>query len=183
MRPTIGLILGSLRENSSSSLLARAVKVSLGEELTFLDIPIGDLPLYNQDLETNNLPAAWMKFRTAVAAADGIVFITPEYNRGIPGALKNALDVGSRPYGRGVWKGKPTAIISQSTGILGATAANQQLRLILSVMESPVLPGNEMYIPKVTSLFDSTGQLTAPDTANLLKTFLVAFDAWIKRLR
>ena len=137
-----------------SRLMAQAVKQLAPASLAFTDIGIGELPLYNQDLETDSPPPAWTTFRQQVGATDAVLFVTPEYNRGMPGALKNAIDVGSRPWGKSVWKGRPTAVISVTPGALGAMAAHQQLRHTLSVLESPALPGPEVYIPGAAGLFD-----------------------------
>ncbi len=116
----VGLIVGSLRNGAFTRLMARALPELAPSSLQFFAIEIGDLPFYNEDLETGSPPAPWTRFRQQVRRADGILFITPEYNRSIPGALKNALDVGSRPWGQSAWDGKPAAVIGQSPGALGA---------------------------------------------------------------
>ena len=183
MQLKIGLVVGSLRKGAYSRLLAQAVQSLSPPSLTFVDVGIGDLPLYNPDLDAENVPASWSSFRSEVIGAHAVLFITPEHNRGMPGALKNAIDVGSRPWGKSVWSGKPTAVITQATGALGGTAANQQVRLAMSMMDSPVLPGNEMYIPRIGTLFDESGKLNNPDTARLITSFLAALESWIKRFR
>jgi chromate reductase, NAD(P)H dehydrogenase (quinone) len=181
MQYKIGVIVGSLRQGAYSRLVAEAVKILAPPSLSFVDIGIGELPLYNLDLDTETPPPAWATFRSQVTSTNGVLFVSPEYNRGIPGALKNAIDVGSRPRGHSVWSGKPTAIITQSPGSIGGMAANQQLRLILSVLDSPTLPGNEMYIPRVNSLFDEAGRLANQETRQLISSFLRAFESWLGR--
>lgn len=177
----VGIIVGSLRKGAWTRLLAEAVKQIGPASLTFTDIPIGDLPLYNQDLETDSPPPAWTAFRKLVGAQDGVLFVTPEYNRGMPGALKNAIDVGTRPWGHSVWSHRPTAVISLTPGPLGAMAAHQQLRHTLSAINSPTLPGPEVYMPGAATLFDDAGKLKNEDTKKILTTLLHAFETWIGR--
>lgn len=183
MQRNVGLIVGSLRKGAYSKMMAKAVKELAPPSLVFTDIPIGDLPLYNQDLETDSPPPAWTTFRKQVGQTDGVLFITPEYNRGMPGSLKNAIDVGSRPWGHSVWKHKPTAVISVTPGALGAMAAHQQLRVTMSILESPTLPGPEVYIPGAAGLFDEQGNLTNEDTKKILSTLLQGFETWIGRFK
>ncbi len=140
--------------------------------------------LYNQDLETDSPPAAWTAFREAARATDGILIVTPEYNRGMPGALKNAVDVGTRPWGKSIWNGKPTAVMSITPGPLGAMSAHQQLRHTLSVINSPTMPGPEIYMPGAAGLFDeATGKLKNEETKKLVSHFLQSFAAWISRFK
>ena len=183
MQTRIGVIVGSLRKGAYTRLLADAAKHLAPSSKTLSDIAIGELPLYNQDLETATPPPAWTAFRSQVAATDGVLFITPEYNRGMPGALKNALDVGSRPRGKSVWSGKPTAVMSLTPGPLGAMAAHMQVRHTLSVLNSPTLPGPEVYMPNAAALFDEAGKLTNADTQKIVTTLLEAFDKWIGRFK
>ena len=183
MQRKVGVIVGSLRKGAYSRMMAHAVKELAPASFTFTDIAIGDLPLYNQDLETDSPPAAWTKFREQVGQTDAVLFVTPEYNRGMPGALKNALDVGSRPWGKSVWKGRPTAVASITPGALGAMSAHQQLRITLSVLDSPALPGPEVYIPNAASLFDEAGKLTNDDTKKILTTLVEGLDRWIGRFK
>jgi chromate reductase len=177
----VGIIVGSLRKGAYTRLMAQAVKEIAPSPFLFSDIGIGDLPLYNQDLENETPPPAWTAFRSQVAQSDAVLFVTPEYNRGMPGALKNAIDVGSRPWGKSVWKGRPTAVISATPGPLGAMAAHQQLRLTLSVLDSPTLPGPEVYVPGAAGLFDDAGKLKNDDTRKILTTLLQSFEKWIGR--
>jgi chromate reductase len=183
MSYTIGLIVGSLRKGAYTRMLGEATKALAPSTWTIRDIGIGDLPLYNMDLETDSPPPAWTTFRKAVAGSDGVLFITPEFNRGMPGALKNAIDVGSRPWGHSVWNGKPTAVMSLTPGPLGAMAAHQQLRHTLSILNSPTLPGPEVYMPGAATLFDEQGKLKNEDTKQIVTTLLQAFDKWIGRFK
>ncbi len=183
MQYQIGLIVGSLRKAAYTRMLGEATKQLAPASWTMTDIAIGELPLYNLDLETETPPPAWTRFRTQVAATDGVLFITPEFNRGMPGALKNAIDVGSRPWGYSVWNGKPTAVMSLTPGPLGAMAAHQQLRHTLSILNSPTLPGPEVYMPGAASLFDDLGQLKNEDTKKVVTALLQAFDVWIGRFK
>jgi chromate reductase len=177
----IALIVGSLRQGAYTRLVAQALIELAPPTLALSEAGIGELPLYNQDLETETPPAPWRTFREHIRKSDGIVFVTPEYNRGVPGALKNAIDVGSRPPKENVWRGKPALVISQTPGKLGGMAAHQQLRLILSVSGSPVMPAPELYIPEVAKLFGPDGKLTAEDTRKLLSSALNDFDTWVGR--
>ena len=142
---------------------------------------IGDLPLYNEDLETANAPVEWQRFRQQVQGADGILFITPEYNRSIPGALKNALDVGSRPWGKSAWDSKPAAVVSQSPGALGGMAAAHHLRQVLQAVNVAAMPHPEAYIPSVATLFDESGRLQNPQAREFMTSFMQAFAAWLER--
>jgi chromate reductase len=144
-------------------------------------VPIGELPLYNQDLEIDDPPAPWVAFREAIRGTDALLFVTPEYNRSIPGGLKNAIDVGSRPGGRSVWSHKPAAVISVTPGALGAMAANHALRQTLAGVNVATMPGPEAYIPQVGTLFGPDGKLANDSTLELLRKFLHAFEQWIER--
>lgn len=179
----IALIVGSLRQGAYTRLVAQAVIELAPPTLAFTEAGIGELPLYNQDLETPTPPAPWRNFREHIRKSAAIVFVTPEYNRGMPGALKNAIDVGSRPPKENVWRGKPALVISQTPGRLGAMSAHQQLRLTLSVSGSPVMPAPELYIPEVAKLFGPDGKLIAEDTRKLLGSALNDFDTWVGRFQ
>lgn len=183
MSYTVGLIVGSLRKGAYSRMLANAAKALAPPGWTLVELAIGELPLYNQDLETDTPPAAWTTFRNLAATTHGILFITPEYNRGMPGALKNALDVGSRPWGKSIWSGRPTAVISITPGPLGAMAAHQQLRHTLSVLNSPTMPGPEIYMPGAAGLFNEDGTLKSDDTKKLVSGFLQSLEVWIGRFK
>jgi chromate reductase len=151
--------------------------------MSLVDIPIGDLPLYNQDLETDSPPPAWTAFRKLAGGTDAMLIVTPEYNRGMPGALKNAIDVGTRPWGHSVWNGKPTAVMSISPGPLGAMSSHQQVRHTLSVINSPTVPGPEVYLHSAASLFNEAGKLTNDGAREVILQLLKAFEVWIGRFK
>ncbi|MFC4313236.1 NADPH-dependent FMN reductase [Steroidobacter flavus] len=177
----IGLIVGSLRNGAFTRLTARALPELAPPSLQFFDIEIGDLPFYNEDLETGSPPAPWTRFRQQVRSADGILFVTPEYNRSISGVLKNALDVGSRPWGQSAWDGKPAGVIGQSPGALGGMAAAHHLRQVLLAVNLAAMPHPEAYIPAVATLFDDSGRLQHAPTREFLTVFLQAFAMWLER--
>ncbi len=143
-------------------------------------VEIGDLPLYNEDLE-GNVPPAWARFRDRVRKADAVLFVTPEYNRSVPGLLKNAVDVGSRPYGKSVFSKKPVAVVSVTPGALGAFGANHHLRQSFVFLDMPVLQQPEAYIAQAAKLFDESGTLTSDETRSFLQKYLHAFAAWIEK--
>jgi chromate reductase len=144
-------------------------------------VEIGHLPFYNQDLETAQPPAPWVEFRQRLKAAEAVLFVTPEYNRSVPGVLKNAIDVASRPKESSAWRGKPAAVISVSPGAIGGFGANHHLRQSLVFLNMPPLQ-EEAYIGQAASLFDEQGKLNKPDTREFVGKFLVAFDRWIELL-
>src|SRR5512146_1716021 len=176
----IAILVGSLRKASLNRKVARSICAIRGDNLDCSMIEIGDLPLYNQDLD-GNPPEQWTRFRQQVAAADGILFCSPEYNRGIPGVLKNAIDVGSRPYGQSVFDKKPAAVISVSPGAIGGFGANQHLRQSLVFLDMPTLQQPEAYIGGAGDLFDAQGDITKEATRAFLQKFLAAFATWIER--
>ncbi|MDP3659341.1 NADPH-dependent FMN reductase [Phenylobacterium sp.] len=178
--PTVAVIVGSLRKGSYSRALATALAGLATPALNLRIVEIGDLPHYNPDLDEAP-PAAWTRFRAEVKSADAVLFVTPEYNRSVPGVLKNAIDVGSRPYGSSVWDGKPGAVVSQSPGALGGFGSNHHLRQSLVFLNVPTLQQPEAYISGTASLFDDQGKVAKEDTAKFLKTFLGAFQAWVER--
>ena len=177
----VGVIVGSLRQGAYSRLLARSLPEVAPESMTLSEIEIGDLPHYNADLETASPPAAWTHFRKQVIAADAILFVTPEYNRSMPGALKNAFDVGSRPWGHSAWSGKPAAVISVTPGALGAMAANHHVRQVMYGVNLAAMPYPEAYIAAAGSLFDSEGKLINAETKAFLAQFMQAFEQWVGR--
>jgi len=174
---TVAVVVGSLRKDSASRKVARAFE-SLTPNLVFKEVAIGELPHFNQDLEAEP-PAAWVAFREEIKAADAVLFVTPEYNRSVPGVLKNAIDVGSRPYGSSVWSGKPGAVISNSPGAIGGFGANHHLRQSLVFLNVPVL-SREAYVGGVFGLFGEDGRLTSDSTAEFLRGYGAAFSAWIE---
>ena len=179
MAHKVAVIVGSLRGDSFTRKAAQAL-AKLTPELEFDFVPIGELAHYNQDLDPDNAPAAWVAFRDRVRGADAVLFATPEYNRSVPGVLKNAIDVGSRPYGKSVYDGKPAAIISITPGALGAFGANHHLRQSLTFLNMPVLQQPEAYISNASGLFDkTTGDLTNEDTKVFFTNFGKKFAEWI----
>ena len=177
------VLVGSLRKASFNRRLAKAL-ISLAPSSMKLDIvEIGQLPLYNEDLETDPPPAQWTAFRQLIKAADAVLFVTPEYNRSVPAALKNALDVGSRPYGRSVWDRKPGAIVSGSPGAIGAFGANHHLRQSLVFLNVPAMQQPEVYVSHVDKLFDEVGNLVNEGTGKFLQQFMQTFAIWVETIR
>jgi chromate reductase len=174
------VLVGSLRKASFNRMLAN-VLISLAPSSLKLDIiEIGQLPLYNEDLETAAPPAA---FRQRVKAAGAVLFVTPEYNRSVPAVLKNALDVGSRPYGSSVWDRKAGAIVSGSPGAIGAFGANHHLRQSLVFLNVPTLQQPEAYVGHADKLFDEHGKLVSDGTRKFLQEFMQAFANWVETSR
>lgn len=183
MNKKIAVIVGSLRKESLCRKMANVLITLAPESLKLELIEIKDLPLYNQDLDDEHqIPAAWNQFRAQMNTCDGLLFITPEYNRSIPGALKNAIDVGSRPYGQSIWAGKPGAIISMSPGAIGGFGANHHLRQALSCLNVPLLSQPETYIGQAASLFNEQGELINKDTYQFMSQFMQSFANWTETL-
>lgn len=174
----VAVLVGSLREAALTRKLAQALIRLAPAPLELETVEIGDLPLYNADREAA-VPAEWQRFRAEAGAAAAVLFVTPEYNRSVPGGLKNALDIGSRPYGQSVWRGKPAAIVSQSPGAIGGFGANHHLRQSLVFLDMPVLQ-QESYLGYSDKLFDERGELIKPDTAAFLGGVLERFARWIE---
>jgi chromate reductase len=179
MARDVVVLVGSLRKASLNRKTANALRELAAGLLNLEIVEIGDLPLYNEDLEAA-VPAAWTRFRDRVRKADAVLFVTPEYNRSVPGLLKNAIDVGSRPYGKSVFTGKPAAIVSVTPGALGAFGANHHLRQSLVFLDMPALQQPEAYISNAAKLFDESGKLTSEDTRTFFDKYLHAFAAWIE---
>lgn len=175
----VAVIVGSLRQGSFNRKVALAMGGLAPASLKLNLVPIADLSLFNEDLEANP-PAPWVAFREKIKAADAVLFCTPEYNRSVPGVLKNALDIASRPYGKSVWNGKPGAVVSVSVGALGGFGANHHLRQCLMYLNVPAMPGPELYIGKAGTLFDEKGNLTSEETKEHLSKFVNAFAAWVE---
>ena len=176
----IAVLVGSLRKDSLNRKMARALAELAPPALKLEIVEIGQLPFYNQD-EDPSPPAAWTAFRERIHKADGILFVTPEYNRSVPAPLKNAIDVGSRPYGKNMWSGKPAAIVSVSPGAVGGFGANHHLRQSLVFLNVPAMPQPEAYIAGADKLFDAQGQITNPSTREFLSKFMQAFGDWTER--
>ena len=175
-------LVGSLRRASHTRALVKAFAPIAPPALKIEILGIGELPLYNEDDEANP-PAPWKAFRERVARADAVLFATPEYNRSIPGALKNAIDVGSRPYGKSVWSGKPAAVVSCSPGALGGFGSNHHLRQCLVFLDMPVLQQPEAYIGNVSKLLGPDGSIADEKSREFCTQLLHKFDAWIRRQR
>jgi chromate reductase len=175
----VAVIVGSLRRESLNLKMARALIAMAPPTLAASLVEIGDLPLYNQDLEESP-PAAWGEFRTRMKAAEAVLFVT-EYNRSIPSPMKNAIDVGSRPYGSSVWTGKPAAVVSVSPGAMGGFGANHHLRQTFGFLDMPAMQQPEAYIANAGKLFDAEGRIAADATRELMAKFLVAFTRWVEQ--
>jgi chromate reductase len=176
----VAVIVGSLRQESFSRKLALALAKIAPPALQLEIVEIGALPHYNQDLDPDRPPASWVEFRQRVAGSDAVLFVTPEYNRSVPGVLKNAIDVGSRPYGKSVWSGKPGGVISNSPGAIGGFGANHHLRQSLVFLNVPVLQQPEAYIGGVDKVVGADGSIVE-GSRKLFDTFLAAFEQWITR--
>jgi len=177
----IAVLVGSLRKESFNRKMARALAALAPPSLDLQIVEIGDLPHYNQDLDPDHPPAAWVEFRQRVGAADGVLFVTPEYNRSVPGVLKNAIDVGSRPYGKSVWSGKPAAVVSVSPSAIGGFGANHHLRQSLVFLDMPAMQQPEAYIGGADKLFAADGSIANPSTQEFMGKFLAAFERWVGR--
>jgi chromate reductase len=178
----IAMIAGSLRRDSYNRRIARAAMALAPPSFACHEIEIGGLSLYNPDLETDSsTPAPWVAFRDRIRSADAVLFATPEYNRSVPGALKNAIDVGSRPAGRSAWNGKPVAIMSATPGLTGAFGANHHLRQCLVTLNAPVMPAPEIYLGKVDTLLGPDGALQDEGVTKLLTQFMQRFEEWVRR--
>lgn len=177
----IAIIVGSLRKESYNRKIARSVCAIRGDNIQCEMVEIGDLPLYNQDFDSlAQQPEQYVRFRDQVRGVDGILFCTPEYNRGIPGVLKNAIDVGSRPYGQSVWDKKPAAIVSASIGAIGGFGANHQLRQSCVFLNMPVMQQPEAYLSNISDDdFAANGTLKDGKTKDFVETIAHAFHDWV----
>jgi chromate reductase len=177
----VAVIIGSLRSGSFTRKVAKTLITQAPSSLNLSIVEIGDLPIYNPDLEEDT-PPGWTSFRRNVRDADALLFVTPEYNRSIPGCLKNAIDVGSRPYGQGAWNGKPAGIVSVSRGALGAFGANHHLRQMLVFLDVAAMQQPEAYVGRAADLFDENDVMTVESTKDFLRDFMTAFAGWIDRV-
>jgi chromate reductase, NAD(P)H dehydrogenase (quinone) len=175
----VAVLVGSLRKESFNRKMARALIAMATPPLKLEIVEIGQLPLYNQDFDPAPPPEV-TAFKQRIQRADAVLFVTPEYNRGVPGVLKNALDVGSRPYGQSAWNGKPGAVISVSPGAIGGFGANHALRQSFVFLNVPAMP-HEAYIGNAAQLFNDKGELTAEPTREFMAKFLQSFAQWIER--
>ena len=176
----VAVLVGSLRKDSLNRKMAQALIRMAPPELSLGIVEIGGLPHYNADYEADP-PAVVREFKETIAKSDAVLFVTPEYNRSVPGVLKNALDVGSRPYGKSAWTGKPAAIVSVSTGAIGGFGANHHLRQALVFVNMPAMPQPEAYIGNAANLFGLDGAITNDSTREFMTKFLAAFVQWIGR--
>ena len=177
----VAVLVGSLRRESYCRKMAKALAALAPEPLSLEIVEIGGLPLYNQDGDDDGRPPeAWTAFRNRMRAFDSVLFVTPEHNRSVPAALKNAIDVGSRPRVQSVWSGKPCAIVSVSPGALGAFGANHHLRQSLVFLDMPAMQQPEAYIGGAAKLFDASGALTDEGARELLTRFMGSFAAWAR---
>ena len=175
----IAVVVGSLRRESLNRKLASAIVKLAPSGFTFAQVQIDDLPLYNQD-EDGNPVAAVQRLKRDIGAAQGLLFVTPEYNRSIPGVLKNAIDHASRPYGKNTWAGKPAGVLGASVGVIGTAAAQQHLRNILAYLDVPTLGQPEAFIHAKDGLFDTSGDI-GPDSRQFLQTWMDRYGAWVKQ--
>ena len=178
----IAIIVGSLRKDSLNRKVERSICALRNYNLDCSMMEIGDLPLYNQDLDTNP-PEQWTRFRQQVGAADGVLFVSPEYNRGVPGVLKNAIDVGSRPYGQSVFDKKPGAIVTASPGAIGGFGSNHQIRQAAVFLNMPMMLQPEAYLGHVSDdSFDDSGCLKDGPLKDLITVLAHAFSGWIETI-
>lgn len=177
----IAVVVGSLRRDSLNRSLAHALAKLAPSDFSFKQLEIGDLPLYNQDDDAN--PAAPVqRLRSEVKAARGLLFVTPEYNRSIPGVLKNALDLASRPYGQNAWAGKPAGVLGISVGAIGTAVAQQHLRTMLAYLDVPTLGQPEVFLQAKEGFFDAGGNIANADSKKFLQNWMDRYVAWVKRL-
>lgn len=175
----VAVLVGSLRKEAFSRKAAKAFIEVAPPTLKPQLVELGQLSLYNQDLD-GNMPVEWTALKQRIRAADAVLFVTPEYNRSVPGVLKNAIDIASRPYGDSAWSGKPAAVISVTPGSLGAFGANHHLRQSMVFLNMPAMPQPEAYISNAANLFDAQGKLTDNSTREFLRRFAQAFATWVE---
>jgi chromate reductase len=181
MPKQIGYVVGSLRKDSYNRKLANAL-IKLGPpDFTFKELKIGDLPLYNQD-DDKAQAAEVQRLKSELRACDAVIFVTAEYNRSIPGVLKNAIDHASRPYGQSAWAGKPAGIVGISIGAIGTAVAQSHLRGILGYLDMPTLGQPEVYLTAKEGFFDDAGNVANSETRKFLHTWMDKYVAWVKRI-
>lgn len=179
----IGVFVGSLRKESFSMKMAKTLIQLAPASFAMEIVELSELTIYNQDLDDQEYPPAfWTAFRDRVKTFDAVLFVTPEYNRSVPAVLKNALDIGSRPFGKSAWNGKPGAVVSISPGAMGAFGANHHLRQSLVFLNVPVMPQPEAYIGNAAALFDDKGVLVNGKTAEFLQQFMDSFAQWVEAI-
>ncbi len=179
----IGIIVGSLRKQSYNKKIAAFILEQASHKFNYHIIEISDLPLYNQDFDDEgNPPESYIRFRKEIEGLDAVLFITPEYNRSVPAVLKNAIDVGSRPYGKNKWDGKPGAIISSSTGAYGAFGANHHIRQSLVFVNIYPMQQPEAYLGNIKDCIGENGKIELQKTKDFLLSFKKAFEQWVIRI-
>lgn len=179
----VAVLVGSLRKESFNRKVAHALSDLAPASLKLTIVEIGDLPFYNEDLDSGTAPEAWTNFRHIIKGMDAVLFVTPEYNRSVPAVLKNALDVGSRPYGKNVWDGKPGGVVSVSTGAIGGFGSNHHVRQSLVFLNVPVLQQPEAYLGGISNAaFDDQDKLTDERTKKFLVNYIDAYARWVARL-
>lgn len=176
----IGVFVGSLRQDSYNKRLAAAVEKLAPADLSFQHIRIDDLPLYNQDFDSDYPPVA-RRLKDEIKAVDGLLFVTPEYNRSVPGVLKNAIDIASRPYGESAFAGKPAGMLGCSIGAIGSALAQQHLRNMLAYLDVPTLGQPEVFIHFTDDLISPDGSIGNADTQAFLQSFVDSYVAWVRR--
>jgi chromate reductase len=176
----VAVVVGSLRKDSLNRTLADAVSKLAPQELELKRLQIDDLPLYSQDDDKSPHPSV-RRLKSEIAASRALLFVTPEYNRSIPGVLKNAIDHASRPYGQNAWAGKPAAVIGASIGAPGAAMAQQHLRNVLAYLDVPTLAQPEVFIHVTEGLFDATGNIGNPATRDFLERWMDRYVTWVRR--
>jgi chromate reductase, NAD(P)H dehydrogenase (quinone) len=176
----IAVVIGSLRRESFNRQLANAVQKMAPAALSFEQLRIDDLPLYNQD-DDGNQAAAVKRLKGEIAAAQGLMFVTPEYNRSLPGVLKNAIDHASRPYGQNAWAGKPAGVLGASIGATGTALAQQHLRNVLAYLDVPTLGQPEVFVQVKDGFFDANGEIASPGSRKFLQSWVDSFAAWVKQ--
>lgn len=181
MPKQVGYVVGSLRKDSNNRKLANALIKLAPPDFSFKELKIGDLPLYNQDDDKAQAPEV-QRFKTELRACDAVIFVTAEYNRSIPGVLKNAIDQASRPYGQSAWAGKPAGLIGCSTGAIGTAVAQGHLRSCLGFLDMPTLGQPEAYIQVKEGFFDEAGNLANPESRKFLHSWMDKYVAWVKRI-
>ncbi|CAK7006056.1 NADPH-dependent FMN reductase [Saezia sanguinis] len=177
----IAVVVGSLRKESMNRQVAVALTKLLPKEFQAEFVEIGNLPLYNQDFDSAT-PEPVLKFKQAIAASQGVIFVTPEYNRSIPGVLKNALDQGSRPYGQSAWQGKPAGVLGTSPGAIGSALAQQHLRNVLTFLAMPTLTQPEVFLQFREEMIDAQGNIINEGTKKFLQSWVDAYVAWVKKI-
>ena len=175
----IAVLVGSLRKDSFNRKLALALAQLAPPDVTLEHVRIDDLPLYDQDQDGNQAPSV-RRIKGEIAAAQGVLFVTPEYNRSIPGVLKNAIDNASRPYGQSAFAGKPAGVIGISVGAIGTAVAQQHLRNVLGYLDMPTLGQPEAFVQNKEGLFDDKGHVAIESTREFLKGWIEKYVAWVK---